>query len=109
MTQPDDESMSAEPQRADPQPATARAVAEGEDKHGAARARAWATVHVSTPRPDRAELLAAALALGTRDDESLLRVGRRIDRQLGRLAATTLVLAGAVLGLAVVVALGACA
>ena len=107
MTPPDDESAPSEPQRADARHTTARAIADGAGPQGAARASASATVHVAIPRADHAELLAALLAGRLRDHEDHLAARRRIDRQLGRLAAAMLVLAGAVLVLAVAVAASA--
>ena len=88
MTQPVQDPTSGEAHRGGRHHAGARALAGSDDIRGAARARASASVHVSLPLPD--------------GHEGLLKVARH----LGRVAASTLVLAGAVLALAVVLALG---
>ena len=90
MTQPVQDATSAEAHRAGRHRADARAHAGSDDIRGAAGARASASVHVSLPPP------------GGDGHENLPEVAGH----LGRVAASTLVLAGAVLALAVVLALG---
>lgn len=86
----------------EPHPDQAQATARAQAEDGLGGARASATVHVAVPPADR-----AATLLRIRQHERVLQVGRRIDRQLGRLAAAMLVLAGAVVALAIVLAAGA--
>ena len=102
MTHPTEDPLPPGADRGARYRAAARADAATDHGHRPAGAHASASVHVSVPVADR-DAPATILASRIRGhDDALLRIGR----QLGRAAASNLVLAGAVIALVLVLALG---